>query len=141
MVLSSNIILSTLTKFYHIKFKRNFKENAIIFSFLIAQRSENFSYLYLSKTITEFKEEYYMGSFGGFEVLIVLLVILLFFGAKRIPELARGIGQGITEFRKASDEIKKELEQGQKEGYSPEQKANEQKAPEQKENTEEKKQD
>lgn len=59
-----------------------------------------------------------MGSFGGFEVLIVLLVILLFFGAKRIPELARGIGQGITEFRKASDEIKKELEQGQKEGYN-----------------------
>lgn len=57
------------------------------------------------------------GSFGGFEVLIILLVILLFFGAKRIPELARGIGQGITEFRKASDEIKKELEQGQKEGF------------------------
>lgn len=58
------------------------------------------------------------GGFGGFEVLIILLVILLFFGAKRIPELARGIGQGITEFRKASDEIKKELEQGQKEGFS-----------------------
>lgn len=87
-----------------------------------------------------------MGSFGGFEVLIVLLVILLFFGAKRIPELARGIGQGITEFRKASDEIKKELEQGQQEGYPSEQKAPEQKAPEkqapaQKEDTEEKKQD
>lgn len=78
-----------------------------------------------------------MGSFGGFEVLIVLLVILLFFGAKRIPELARGIGQGITEFRKASDEIKKELEQGQQEGYAPEQKEN----VEQKENIEEKKQD
>lgn len=59
-----------------------------------------------------------MGSFGGFEVLIILLVILLFFGAKRIPELARGIGQGITEFRKASDEIKKELEQGEKEGFT-----------------------
>lgn len=58
------------------------------------------------------------GGFGGFEVLIILLVILLFFGAKRIPELARGIGQGITEFRKASDEIKKELEQGQKEGFN-----------------------
>jgi sec-independent protein translocase protein TatA len=56
--------------------------------------------------------------FGGMEVLIILLVILLFFGAKRIPELARGIGQGINEFRKASDEIKKELEEGQKEGLS-----------------------
>lgn len=58
------------------------------------------------------------GGFGGFEVLIILLVILLFFGAKRIPELARGIGQGINEFRKASDEIKKELEQGEKEGFT-----------------------
>lgn len=59
-----------------------------------------------------------MGSFGGMEIVIILLVVLLFFGAKRIPELARGIGQGINEFRKASDEIKKELEQGKKEDFS-----------------------
>lgn len=59
-----------------------------------------------------------MGSFGGMEILIVLLVVLLFFGAKRIPELARGIGQGINEFRKASDEIKKEIKEGEKEGIS-----------------------
>lgn len=52
------------------------------------------------------------------EVVIILMVILLFFGAKRIPELARGIGQGINEFRKASDEIKKEINQGKKEGFS-----------------------
>jgi sec-independent protein translocase protein TatA len=58
------------------------------------------------------------GSFGGMEVVIILLVILLFFGAKRIPELARGIGQGINEFRKASDEIKRELEKGEEEGFS-----------------------
>lgn len=58
------------------------------------------------------------GSFGGMEVLIILLVILLFFGAKRIPELARGIGQGINEFRKASDELKKEIEKGEKEGLN-----------------------
>lgn len=57
------------------------------------------------------------GSFGGMEIMIILMVILLFFGAKRIPELARGIGQGINEFRKASDEIKKELEKGEKEGF------------------------
>ncbi len=52
------------------------------------------------------------------EFLIVALVFLLFFGAKRIPELARGIGQGINEFRKASDQIKREIEKGEKEGYS-----------------------
>lgn len=63
-----------------------------------------------------------MGSFGGMEILIVLMVILLFFGAKRIPELARGIGQGMNEFRKASDQIKQELEQGEKEGLDSESK-------------------
>lgn len=52
------------------------------------------------------------GSLGGLEVAIIILVILLLFGAKKIPELARGLGQGINEFRKASSEIKKELEKG-----------------------------
>lgn len=51
---------------------------------------------------------------GGWEIAGVILVILLLFGAKRIPELARGLGQGITEFRKASDDIKKEIERGSK---------------------------
>jgi sec-independent protein translocase protein TatA len=53
-----------------------------------------------------------MGMPGGFEWIIIVLVILLFFGAKRIPELARGLGKGISEFRKASDDIKKEIEKG-----------------------------
>jgi len=49
---------------------------------------------------------------GGIEIFIVVLIVLLLFGAKRIPELARGIGQGIQEFRKASDDIKKEIDKG-----------------------------
>ncbi len=53
-----------------------------------------------------------MGSIGGFEWVLIILAILLLFGAKRIPELARGIGQGIQEFRKASDDIKKEIDKG-----------------------------
>lgn len=52
---------------------------------------------------------------GGFELVIIVLVILLLFGAKRIPELARGLGQGIQEFRKASDDIKKEIDKGKEE--------------------------
>ncbi|HLR25966.1 MAG TPA: twin-arginine translocase TatA/TatE family subunit [Fodinibius sp.] len=64
-----------------------------------------------------------MGSFGGMEILIILMVILLFFGAKRIPELARGIGQGMNEFRKASDQIKDELKKGEKEGLGSSEKA------------------
>lgn len=42
-----------------------------------------------------------MGFLGGFEWLIIIFVVILLFGAKRIPNLARGIGQGINEFRKA----------------------------------------
>lgn len=53
-----------------------------------------------------------MGMPGGIEIVIIVLVILLFFGAKRIPELARGLGQGIKEFRKASDDLKKEIDKG-----------------------------
>jgi sec-independent protein translocase protein TatA len=49
---------------------------------------------------------------GGFEWIIIALAVLLFFGAKKIPELARGLGQGISEFRKATTEIKKEIEKG-----------------------------
>ncbi|MDZ7693896.1 MAG: twin-arginine translocase TatA/TatE family subunit [Balneolaceae bacterium] len=58
-----------------------------------------------------------LGGLGGTEILVILLVILLFFGAKKIPELARGIGQGINEFKKASDQIKKEIEEGEQKGY------------------------
>jgi sec-independent protein translocase protein TatA len=53
-------------------------------------------------------------SFGGWEMLIVLFAILLLFGAKRIPELARGLGKGIREFKDATKEIKDEIEGGVK---------------------------
>lgn len=53
-----------------------------------------------------------MGSLGGFEWVIIIVIVLLLFGAKKIPELARGIGQGITEFRKASDEAEKKSDNG-----------------------------
>ena len=52
------------------------------------------------------------GSFGGMELVVIVLIVLLLFGAKKIPELARGIGQGIQEFKKASGEIRKEIEKG-----------------------------
>ena len=56
-----------------------------------------------------------MGSFGGVEIAVIVLIILLLFGAKKIPELARGLGQGISEFRKASTDIRKEIENGARE--------------------------
>ncbi|MEX2602483.1 MAG: twin-arginine translocase TatA/TatE family subunit [Balneolaceae bacterium] len=51
---------------------------------------------------------------GGMEWVLVAMAVLLLFGAKRIPELARGLGQGIKEFRKASDDIRKEIDRGQR---------------------------
>ncbi len=47
---------------------------------------------------------------GGSEVFLIVLVILLLFGAKKIPELARGLGKGIREFKDASREIQREIE-------------------------------
>lgn len=43
-----------------------------------------------------------LGSFGGTELIILLIIILLLFGAKRIPELAKGLGSGVREFRKGT---------------------------------------
>jgi sec-independent protein translocase protein TatA len=46
---------------------------------------------------------------GGGEIFIVLMVILLFFGSKRIPEFARGLGKGIKHFRNATNEIQRDI--------------------------------
>lgn len=43
-----------------------------------------------------------MGNFGATEIILILLVIVLLFGARKIPELMKGIGQGMKEFKKAS---------------------------------------
>ena len=44
-----------------------------------------------------------MGNFGATEIILILLVVVLLFGARKIPELMKGIGQGVKEFKKASD--------------------------------------
>ncbi len=46
---------------------------------------------------------------SGAEIFVVLLVVLLLFGSKKIPEVAKGLGKGLQEFRRATDEIKKEI--------------------------------
>lgn len=58
----------------------------------------------------------FIGGLGGQEVLLILIAFFFFFGAKRIPEMARGLGKGIREFKDATSEIKKEIE---KEGEEP----------------------
>ena len=48
-------------------------------------------------------------SFGPWEIVIIFLVVLLLFGGKKLPELARGLGKGLREFKNASRDIKKEV--------------------------------
>ncbi|MBL3655027.1 Sec-independent protein translocase subunit TatA/TatB [Fulvivirga sediminis] len=47
---------------------------------------------------------------GGWEWVVIILVVLIFFGAKKIPELARGLGRGIREFKDATNEIKRDID-------------------------------
>jgi sec-independent protein translocase protein TatA len=46
---------------------------------------------------------------SGQEIVIVFVVVLLLFGSKRIPDFAQGLGKGMKEFKKATDDIKREI--------------------------------
>jgi len=46
---------------------------------------------------------------AGPDLIVILLIVLLLFGSKKLPELARGMGQAVKEFNKAKDEIEREL--------------------------------
>ena len=52
---------------------------------------------------------------GWTEMIIIALFVIVFFGAKKIPEIARGMGKGIREFKDATKEIKDEIKEGAKE--------------------------
>ena len=51
----------------------------------------------------------FIGGLGGPEVLVIMIIILLLFGAKKLPELARSLGQGMKEFRKSVKEISEDV--------------------------------
>jgi sec-independent protein translocase protein TatA len=46
---------------------------------------------------------------GGGEIFVILMVALLFFGSKRIPEIARNLGRGIRQFKDAADNIQRDI--------------------------------
>lgn len=51
---------------------------------------------------------------GGSEWILIILIVLLMFGGKKIPELMRGVGRGIREFNDAKANVKSEIEEGMK---------------------------
>lgn len=66
-------------------------------------------------TFLLFKPEFLLSMPGGSEWILILLVVLLFFGGKKIPDLMRGIGKGVREFNDAKESVKKEIDAGMKE--------------------------
>lgn len=57
-----------------------------------------------------------LGPIGMQEMIVIFLIILLLFGAKKIPELARGIGKGMGEFKKAKTDFEDEIKRGEEQG-------------------------
>jgi sec-independent protein translocase protein TatA len=51
----------------------------------------------------------FAGMLGGWEIVLILAVVLILFGAKKLPELAKGLGSGIKEFKKATREVTEEI--------------------------------
>jgi sec-independent protein translocase protein TatA len=50
---------------------------------------------------------------GGSEIFLIMIAVLLLFGSKKIPEIAKVLGKGMNEFKKATDEIKREINSAQ----------------------------
>jgi sec-independent protein translocase protein TatA len=62
--------------------------------------------------MTNFDFIYLLSMPGGSEWLLIILFVIIFFGAKRIPELARSLGRGIREFKDATKGVQNEIEEG-----------------------------
>jgi len=56
---------------------------------------------------------------GGWEVVLILAVVLILFGARKLPELAKGLGQGIKEFKKATRDVSEEMNRAMNDDYNP----------------------
>lgn len=56
---------------------------------------------------------------GGWEIVLILAVVLILFGAKKLPELAKGLGKGIKEFKNATREVSDEIHNAMDDTSSP----------------------
>jgi sec-independent protein translocase protein TatA len=56
---------------------------------------------------------------GGWEVILILAVVLILFGAKKLPDLAKGLGSGIKEFKKATREVTDEIHNAGNDNHPP----------------------
>ncbi|HEX6227788.1 MAG TPA: twin-arginine translocase TatA/TatE family subunit [Chryseolinea sp.] len=56
-------------------------------------------------------QAYLLGTLGTNEIIIILVIVLLLFGGRKIPELMRGLGKGVREFNDAKSNVKREIEE------------------------------
>ena len=56
-------------------------------------------------------QSYLLGTLGTNEIIIILVIVLLLFGGRKIPELMRGLGKGVREFNDAKSNVKREIEE------------------------------
>ena len=61
--------------------------------------------------ISNYDTAYFFGCLGTNEIIIILVIVLLMFGGKKIPELMRGLGKGVREFNDAKTNVKREIEE------------------------------
>lgn len=61
----------------------------------------------------------FAGVIGGWELVLILAVVLILFGAKKLPELAKGLGTGIKEFKKATRDVSEDLQRAMEEEPPP----------------------
>ena len=60
-----------------------------------------------------------LGVLGTNEIIIILVIVLLLFGGRKIPELMRGLGKGVREFNDAKSNVKREIEESANEVKNP----------------------
>lgn len=65
-----------------------------------------------------------LGGIGAQEILLILLIIILLFGARKIPEIARGFGRSVSEFKKGIREVDEEIKKEEPERREPPEKKN-----------------
>jgi len=64
-------------------------------------------------------QPFLLGMLGTNEIIIILVIVLLLFGGRKIPELMRGLGKGVREFNDAKSNVKREIEEGANEIKNP----------------------
>lgn len=64
-------------------------------------------------------QAYLLGVLGTNEIIIILVIVLLLFGGRKIPELMRGLGKGVREFNDAKSNVKREIEENANEIKNP----------------------